>query len=150
LRWLGLASPRELREHWFSKPKDLMSLVADIEFVEPSRPDECRGFGEGTFCVFEPAVSAKMGYHKVIAEKGELPASKTAMMKAAGTILSHPRLYRLAVLSAALALRHVPHFTVGSAPAACHSSVPSTRGGRPPRNLLAQLRRHGLSIRFQL
>ena len=64
LRGLGLASPSELRQPQFSKPKDLLSLVADIEFVEPSRPDECCGFG-GTFCVFEPAVSAKMGYDKV-------------------------------------------------------------------------------------
>ena len=64
LRGIGLASPTELREPRFSKPKDLLSLVVDIEFVEPSRPDECCGFG-GTFCVFEPAVSAKMGYDRV-------------------------------------------------------------------------------------
>jgi L-lactate dehydrogenase complex protein LldE len=64
LRGLGLASPSELRQPRFSKPKELLSLVADIEFVQPSRPDECCRFG-GTFCVFEPAVSAKMGYDKV-------------------------------------------------------------------------------------
>jgi L-lactate dehydrogenase complex protein LldE len=64
LRGIGLASASELRGPHFSKPKDLLSLVADIQFVEPSRPDECCGFG-GTFCVFEPAVSAKMGYDKV-------------------------------------------------------------------------------------
>jgi L-lactate dehydrogenase complex protein LldE len=64
LRSIGLASSSELRQPRFSKPKDLLSLVADIEFVEPSRRDECRGFG-GTFCVFEPVVSAKMGYDKV-------------------------------------------------------------------------------------
>jgi hypothetical protein len=56
LRGIGLASPSELRGPHFSKPKDLLSLVADIQFVVPSRPDECCGFG-GTFCVFDPAVS---------------------------------------------------------------------------------------------
>jgi L-lactate dehydrogenase complex protein LldF len=51
-------------------------------------------------------------WRKVIAEKGELPIAKAAMMKAAGTILSHPKLYRLAVSSAGMALRHLPHFLV--------------------------------------
>jgi L-lactate dehydrogenase complex protein LldF len=53
-------------------------------------------------------------WRKVIAEKGELPATKAAMMKAAGAILSHPRLYRLAVSSAGMALRFLPHFLVYS------------------------------------
>jgi L-lactate dehydrogenase complex protein LldF len=51
-------------------------------------------------------------WRKVIAEKGELPATKMAMMKAAGLILSHPKLYRLAVASADKALRILPHFVV--------------------------------------
>jgi L-lactate dehydrogenase complex protein LldF len=51
-------------------------------------------------------------WRKVIAEKGELPVVKKAMMKAAGEILSHPRLYRLAVSSAVTALRFLPHFVV--------------------------------------
>jgi L-lactate dehydrogenase complex protein LldE len=38
--------------------------VAGVEFVEPARWDECCGFG-GTFSVFEPAVSVKMGQDKV-------------------------------------------------------------------------------------
>jgi L-lactate dehydrogenase complex protein LldE len=38
--------------------------VRGIEFVAPSRPDECCGFG-GTFSIFEEPVSAKMGYDKV-------------------------------------------------------------------------------------
>jgi L-lactate dehydrogenase complex protein LldE len=38
--------------------------VRGIEFVTPTRPDECCGFG-GTFSVFEEPVSAKMGYDKV-------------------------------------------------------------------------------------
>jgi L-lactate dehydrogenase complex protein LldF len=51
-------------------------------------------------------------WRKVIAEKGELPIVKKTMMKAAGEILSHPKLYRLAVSSAVGALRHLPHFVV--------------------------------------
>jgi L-lactate dehydrogenase complex protein LldE len=64
LRGIGLASVTEIRQTPFSKPKALLEKVDGIEFVEPTRPDECCGFG-GTFCVFEPAVSAKMGYDKV-------------------------------------------------------------------------------------
>ena len=43
---------------------DLLRKVKGIEFVMPSRPDECCGFG-GTFCVTEEPVSARMGYDKV-------------------------------------------------------------------------------------
>jgi len=64
LRRLKHAKPSELREPFFSKPMDLLSKVRGIEFVTPSRPDECCGFG-GTFSVFEQAVSAKMGHDKV-------------------------------------------------------------------------------------
>jgi L-lactate dehydrogenase complex protein LldE len=64
LRGLKHAKPSELREPFFSKPIDLLSKVADIEFVTPARPDECCGFG-GTFSVFEEPVSTKMGYDKV-------------------------------------------------------------------------------------
>lgn len=64
LRGINIASPTEIRQTPFSKPKSLLEKVAGIEFVEPSRPDECCGFG-GTFSVFEPTVSAKMGYDKV-------------------------------------------------------------------------------------
>ena len=64
LRGINIASPTEIRQPPFSKPKALLEKVAGIEFVEPLRPDECCGFG-GTFCVFEPTLSAKMGYDKV-------------------------------------------------------------------------------------
>jgi len=64
LRRLRHAKASELREPFFSKPMDLLSKVAGIEFVTPARADECCGFG-GTFSVFEEAVSAKMGYDKV-------------------------------------------------------------------------------------
>jgi L-lactate dehydrogenase complex protein LldE len=64
LRGIGLASPSELNKPFYSKPLDLLKKVKGIEFVQPARWDECCGFG-GTFCVFEPGVSAKMGYDKV-------------------------------------------------------------------------------------
>ncbi|MEO1249509.1 MAG: (Fe-S)-binding protein [Pseudomonadota bacterium] len=64
LRGIHHASMSELRVQPFSKPLNLLRKVAGIEVAELSRPDECCGFG-GTFCVFEPAVSAKMGHDKV-------------------------------------------------------------------------------------
>ena len=64
LRALGHASMSEHSGPAFSKPLDLLSKVAGIEFVTPKRQDECCGFG-GTFSVFEEPVSAKMGHDKV-------------------------------------------------------------------------------------
>ena len=60
LRGLGLASPSELQAPPFNKLRALLETVAGISFAELRRPDECCGFG-GTFSVFEPAVSSKMG-----------------------------------------------------------------------------------------
>lgn len=64
LRGIGHARPSEIVKPFFSKPLDLLRLVKGVEIVDIARPDECCGFG-GTFSVFEPAVSAKMGYDKV-------------------------------------------------------------------------------------
>jgi L-lactate dehydrogenase complex protein LldE len=64
LRKLRTAKASEIEEPFFSKPLDLLRKVRGIELVEPSRPDECCGFG-GTFAIFEEPVSAKMGYDKV-------------------------------------------------------------------------------------
>jgi len=64
LRGIHHARPSELVKPYFSKPLDLLRLVTGVELVDLARPDECCGFG-GTFSVFEPAVSAKMGYDKV-------------------------------------------------------------------------------------
>jgi L-lactate dehydrogenase complex protein LldE len=64
LRGINLASPSEIKAVPFSKPRALLEKVAGVEFVEPVRWDECCGFG-GTFSVFEPAVSVKMGQDKV-------------------------------------------------------------------------------------
>ena len=47
-----------------SKLRDLLSLVGGIDIAEPSRRDECCGFG-GMFSVEENAVSVAMGRAKV-------------------------------------------------------------------------------------
>ena len=39
-------------------------MVKGLELIELERKDECCGFG-GTFCVFEEAVSVKMGQDRV-------------------------------------------------------------------------------------
>lgn len=64
VRLLHLSSPTELMIPYYSKLKDLLSLVKDIEIAEPERPDECCGFG-GMFAVEEQAVSVCMGEDKV-------------------------------------------------------------------------------------
>jgi L-lactate dehydrogenase complex protein LldF len=51
-------------------------------------------------------------WRKVMAEEHELPLAKAGMMKAAGVVLSSPRLYRAAIAMADSALRHLPHFAV--------------------------------------
>ena len=68
LRGIKHARPSELNLPYFSKPLNLLKKVAGVELVNLARPDECCGFG-GTFSVFEPAVSAKMGYDKVADQK---------------------------------------------------------------------------------
>lgn len=63
-RGLKLAQMSELIAPAFSKPEHLLNLVDGIQLIELERKDECCGFG-GTFCVFEEAVSAKMGQDRV-------------------------------------------------------------------------------------
>lgn len=63
-RGLGLSSMTELVAPTFSKPEKLLSLVNGLNLQMPVRRDECCGFG-GTFCVFEEAVSVKMGKDRV-------------------------------------------------------------------------------------
>ena len=64
VRLMHLSSPSELNIPYYNKLRDLLSLVKDIEIVEPERPDECCGFG-GMFAVEEHAVSGQMGRDKV-------------------------------------------------------------------------------------
>ena len=63
-RGLHLSSMSELMDPPFSKPEKLLSMVHGLELAKPKRLDECCGFG-GTFCVFEEAVSVKMGKDRI-------------------------------------------------------------------------------------
>jgi L-lactate dehydrogenase complex protein LldE len=63
-RGLHLASSSEEVAPSFSKPEQLLKGVAGLELLYPERIDECCGFG-GTFCVFEEAVSVKMGEDRI-------------------------------------------------------------------------------------
>lgn len=65
VRLMHLSSPSELNIPYYNKLRDLLSLVGEIEILEPDRPDECCGFG-GMFAVEEEAVSASMGHDKVV------------------------------------------------------------------------------------
>ncbi|MDR1817847.1 MAG: (Fe-S)-binding protein [Puniceicoccales bacterium] len=69
LRALGLGTPSELVETpayaaAHNRVRRLLEATAGIELVELDRVDECCGFG-GTFAVFEPDISAKMGADRV-------------------------------------------------------------------------------------
>ncbi|KVV16313.1 (Fe-S)-binding protein [Flavobacterium sp. TAB 87] len=63
-RGLHLSSMTEIMLPSFSKPEQLLTMVQDIQLSTPKRSDECCGFG-GTFCVFEEAVSVKMGKDRI-------------------------------------------------------------------------------------
>lgn len=87
LRGIGLAQPSEVNKPFFSKPQALLQKVKGIEFVQPERWDECCGFG-GTFCVFEPGVSAKMGLDKV---RDQFRAGAEYVVSADSSCLMHQR-----------------------------------------------------------
>lgn len=63
-RGLKLAQMSELVAEPYSKPEKLLKMVDGLELINLKRSDECCGFG-GTFCVFEEAVSVKMGKDRV-------------------------------------------------------------------------------------
>ena len=63
-RMLHLSSMSESVLPYFSKPEQLLNMVEGIQLLKPKRNDECCGFG-GTFCVFEEAVSVKMGKDRI-------------------------------------------------------------------------------------
>ena len=63
-RGLKISQMTELVEAPYSKPLQLLSMVAGLNMVPLDRKDECCGFG-GTFCVAEEAVSVKMGKDRV-------------------------------------------------------------------------------------
>ena len=64
LRELRLGRSSERQDPPFSKIRNLLAQVQDIEIVELTRTDECCGFG-GTFSVNEEAVSALMGQNRI-------------------------------------------------------------------------------------
>jgi len=63
-RGLKISQMSELVGQPFSKPGKLLNMVEGLQLIDLERPDECCGFG-GTFCVFEEAVSVKMGKDRV-------------------------------------------------------------------------------------
>ncbi len=64
VRLMHLSSSSERTVPYYNKLRNLLTLVKDIEIMEPERPDECCGFG-GMFAVEEHAVSAQMGRDKL-------------------------------------------------------------------------------------
>lgn len=64
VRELHLSSASELNIPPYSKIKALLSLVKDVEVLEPDKVDECCGFG-GMFAIEETAVSTSMGRDKL-------------------------------------------------------------------------------------
>lgn len=90
VRLLHLSSPTELMIPYYSKLKDLLSLVKGIEIAEPERPDECCGFG-GMFAVEEQAVSVCMGedkvnYHRATGAEYIVGADSSCLMHMQGII----------------------------------------------------------------
>ena len=67
IRELSLGSASELNIPHFSKIKEILQKVKDIEVLEPSR-DECCGFG-GTFSIQEPEISTIMGKDRIADHK---------------------------------------------------------------------------------
>ncbi len=64
LRELRLGKSSELVGAPQGKARQLLEMLDGIHLVEPSRPDECCGFG-GTFAVNEEAVSCMMGQDRI-------------------------------------------------------------------------------------
>ncbi len=67
LRELGLGQPSELgagARNYAHPARQLLGSVKGLTLIEPSRPDECCGFG-GSFAVKEAAVSKAMGCDRI-------------------------------------------------------------------------------------
>lgn len=64
LRGLKLGRASELISERYSKVHRLLEKAKGIEMISLDREDECCGFG-GTFSIFEPEVSAKMGKERI-------------------------------------------------------------------------------------
>ncbi len=64
LRGLKLGKASELISESYSKVHKLLEKAKGIEIISLDREDECCGFG-GTFSVFEPDISARMGKDRI-------------------------------------------------------------------------------------
>jgi L-lactate dehydrogenase complex protein LldE len=64
MRELRLGRSSELMVTPFNKVQQLIAQLRGIELVQPTRPDECCGFG-GTFAVNEEALSCMMGRDRI-------------------------------------------------------------------------------------
>lgn len=64
LRGLKLGMPSEIVAERNSKVLQLLQKVKGIELIDLNREDECCGFG-GTFSIFEPDISVKMGKYRI-------------------------------------------------------------------------------------
>ena len=64
LRGLKLGKSSELVNESYSKVHQLLEKAKGIKIIKLKRADECCGFG-GTFSVFEPDVSVKMGKDRI-------------------------------------------------------------------------------------
>lgn len=65
LRGLKLGKPSEIVAENYSKVHRLLEKAEGLEIIRLDREDECCGFG-GTFSIFEPDVSVKMGKARVL------------------------------------------------------------------------------------
>ena len=65
LRGLNLGVSSELVKARYSKVNRLLEKAEGIEIITLEREDECCGFG-GTFSIFEPDISVKMGKERIL------------------------------------------------------------------------------------
>jgi len=65
LRGLKLGASSELVTAHYSKVHRLLEKAKGIELITLDREDECCGFG-GTFSIFEPDISVKMGKERIL------------------------------------------------------------------------------------
>lgn len=112
LRELRLGSSSEIVGHEFSKAKQLLETIKDLELVTLVRPDECCGFG-GTFSVNEEAVSCMMGLDRVHDHEQAGTQVLTAndmscLMHLQGLILRQKKPIRIMHIAEILAGRPVP------------------------------------------
>lgn len=68
LRGLKLGKSSEIVAKSYSKVHQLLEKANGLEIIKIDREDECCGFG-GTFSVFEPDVSVKMGKARILDHK---------------------------------------------------------------------------------